>query len=121
MNILTKTGVPIKTSGDGLSHQDINNINTTVNSNVDATNYLLKNFCNINDEVNDYSQTFTLSEAIEKVPENRKKLGIKIRFLNVSNTYVEYIYSGNDISSENWSNEENWSPVTFKVLDGGEW
>ena len=120
MNTLEKTGVPTKQSGDGLSHQDVNAINSTANSNVDATNYLLRNFCKLNDEINSFTRTFTLAQAIDIVPESRRKPGLKIRYLDNFNVYREYTYSGADTTSDNWTNEDNWFPGT-NIIDGGEW
>lgn len=120
MDTLSKTGVPIKSSGDSLSHQDINNINSTVNTNVTVSNYLLKNFCNLNDEVNDYSREFSLRDAINTVPISRRKPGMKIRFLSGAGIYSEYIYSGDD-SVGSWTDENNWDNVSFNIIDGGEW
>lgn len=121
MDTLSKTGVPIKSSGDSLSHQDINRINTTVNSNIVASNYLLQNFCNINDEISDYEKKFTLSEAISQVPSSRRKSGMKIRFLSGAGNYIEYVYSGGDVSDDSWENTDNWSSSLVNIIDGGEW
>lgn len=121
MNTLGKTGVSNKVSGDSLSHQDVNNINSTVNLNVDATNYLLKNFCNVNDEINDYSKIFSLEEAINQVPVNRRKPGMKIRFLDSSNIYREFIYMKSNTNQEDWINKANWMPDGVDIIDGGEW
>lgn len=121
MDTINKTGVPSKTPGDSLSHQDINAINSTTNYNVDATNYLLQSFCNINAEVNNYTKTFTLEEAISTVPESRRNPGMKIRFLSSDETYVEYTYGNSSIEDESWENTDNWRSVSSNIIDGGEW
>lgn len=120
MEILNKTGVPVKYSGDGLSHKDVNAINSTVNSCVDGANYLLKNFCNINMECNDFNRVFSLSQAIEFVPENRRSPGMKIRFLDEEGLYSEYTFTSPATSSDSWGNLKNWSR-SLGVIDGGEW
>ena len=120
MNTLDKTGVPTKYSGDGLSHIDINSINSVTNANVDATNMLLKNFCNVNDEINSYTRTFTLEEAINQVPNTRRKPGITIKYLDIFNVFREYTYSGPDVTSENWTNVDYWYPGANEI-DGGVW
>ena len=121
MNTLEKTGVPTKYSGDGLSHQEVNATNSVANANVDATNMLLKNFCNVNDEINSYTRTFTLEEAIAQIPDTRRKPGITVKYLDIYNVFREYTYSGTDTSTENWENLENWCPGGVNEIDGGVW
>ena len=122
-NLLNKSGVPVKNPGDGLSHRDINNINSTVNSAIDVINLDLQDYCNLNQEVNNYSRIFTLSEAISLVPRSRRKQGLKIKYLASENpkSYHEYIFSfiGNFTDSD-WENTNNWS-LPFTEIDGGEW
>lgn len=120
MDKLEKTGVPTKYSGDGLSHQDINRINSTTNSAVDASNYMITNFCNINDEINNYLKEFSLIEAIKVVPITRRKSGLEIRFLTSTNIYANYVYCSNSIEDDSWENEENWKPL-INSIDGGTW
>lgn len=123
MELLNKSGVALKSSGDGLSHQDVNAINSTANLAVGAINdAVLMNFCNINSEVNDYTRSFTLSTAVKVVPKSRRRPGLKIRYLNSEGIYSEYIYTGKNsvISDEEWEREFNWS-ISFTSIDGGEW
>ena len=123
MELLNKSGVDKKASGDGLSHQDINAINSTANSAIEAINEsVLMNFCNINSEVNDYTRSFTLLTAVKVVPKSRRRPGMKIRYLNPEGVYSEYIYTGKStvISDEEWEKELNWS-ISLTCLDGGEW
>lgn len=122
MDLLNKTGVPIKYSGDGLSHKDINDINTTTNSCVDGVNYCIKDYCNINVEINDPDKTMTLKEAITLVPLSRRNFGMKVRFLDIENglSYSEYVYSGTVLGDEDWNNLNNWGSV-INFIDGGEW
>ena len=122
MELLNKTGVPIKTAGDGLSHREVNAINSTVNNAIDAANLDLINYCNINQEVNDYSRVFTLASAIRVVPARRRCSGMNIKFLSTSGQMVEYIFTSTkkELSEEDWLDLNNWS-LPFIEIDGGEW
>lgn len=122
MGLISNTGVPQKQSGDGLSHKDINNINSTVNTAVNAINEDLKNFCNLNQEANNYTRSFTLKEAIKAVPIDRRKQGMKIKYLSSTGTYKEYIFclGKTTFSTEEWEDTENWM-LPFNEIDGGEW
>ena len=66
MELLNKTGVPVKSSGDGLSHKDVNNINSAINNTVDVVNLDLINYCNINQEIKNYSKTFNFLQLQDK-------------------------------------------------------
>lgn len=121
MNILEKTGVPIKTPGMKLSAEDINKINSTTNNCVDAINYLLVDTCNINEEVGDHTRSFTLAEAIKLVPSGRRYPGILIRFKEKTTLrYEEYTYMGDYTNTAEFENPENWGSG-ISVIDGGEW
>ena len=121
-NLLEKTGVPQKVAGDGLSHRDINNINSTVNNAIDAINLDLKDYCNVNQEINNFSKVFSLYDAINAVPKSRRRLGLKLRYLSSNSpiSYCEYVFCGLSIDDENWSNTNNWT-LPFIEVDGGEW
>ena len=120
MDLLNKTGVPLKSSGDGLSHKDINNINSAVNNSIDVINLDLKNYCNINQEMRNYSKTYTFSEAVKLVPKSRRSSGLRLRYLDLDNSYKEFIFSCPEVTEENWIEEDNWK-LPFDVIDGGEW
>lgn len=122
MELLNKTGVPIKNPGDGLSHKDINAINSTVNNAIDAINLTITNYCNVNQEINDFSKTFTFLEAIKLVPVARRKSGLVVKYLSESRFYREYIfnYPGKTFTDEDWLLFDNWS-LPFDQIDGGEW
>lgn len=120
MDLLNKTGVPVKNPGDGLSHKDVNNINSAVNNAVSAINLDLKNYCNINQEINNFSKRFSFSEAVDLVPISRRSLGLRLRYLGLDDKYKEFIYNLSDISPDSWSKEENWI-LPFDKIDGGEW
>ena len=120
MNILAKTGIPVKQKGDGIKVEEFNTLNSTVNSLVDAVNYLLKSFCNVNSEVNDWTREFTLQEAIGLVPESRRQPGIRVMFLSEDGIYLEYVYNYQYTSSDYWNNLDNWS-IAINQIDGGTW
>lgn len=117
-NLLKDTGVALKGTGDDLKASDINNINSTVNKEVGIINSYLQSFCNINQELGDFSRQFTLGIAVSLVPEERRTPGLSIRFLNMNGRFVEYIYCGED--TEYWTITSNWKPLV-NTVDGGEW
>lgn len=118
MEIIQKTGVPTKNKGDGLSSTDVNRINGAVNQSIDANNLFLKIIFDANLEQGT-TRSYTLQEAIILVPESRRRTGLKVRFLTSTGIYDELIYIGDDISSENWNNPDNWSRGST-IIDGGE-
>lgn len=120
MKTIDKTGVPQKNPGDGLSHKDINAINTTVNDAVDAVNMYLRNDCNINTECGDPGRQFTLSAAIEYVPSSRRAPGLKVKYLSTDGMYVEFIYNHTSTDDEYWKNTDYWRP-SINIIDGGVW
>ncbi len=119
MELINKTGVPQKNPGDGLSAKEINAINNTVNKCVDAANSYLTDYCNINEEQNDYITQYTIYQAANLVPESRRKLGMAMRFLSVYGVWSEMVYVGDDLAVEHWTDENNWS--SGNIFDGGEW
>jgi hypothetical protein len=120
MDILTKTGVPTKYRGDGLSSSDINKINGTVNLEVDVANLFLRSIYDANLE-NGTTQPYTLQEVILQVPDSRKRLGMRVRFFSIEGEYVELVYMGEDLENINWRNPDNWkSGKTINIIDGGE-
>lgn len=117
-NIVNQTGVPQKNSGDGLTAKEMNSINSTINTEVEVGNAMLRSFFNANLELGDYGRQLTLGVAIGLVPEERKNPGMTVHYLNTEGKYVDYIFSGNDIS--NWNNTDYWTPAVTRI-DGGEW
>ena len=117
MDIIQKTGVPIKNKGDGLSSSDVNKINGTVNLNVEANNLYLRSIFDVNLELGT-DQSYTLAEAIGLVPIGRRELGFKIRYINYSNFYEEKNFMGNDIND--WNDLNKWGRNDF-IIDGGEY
>lgn len=123
MKLLKKTSVPVKYSTDGLSHIELNDINSTLNNTVDAVNQLIlnRNF-NVNVEFNNYSKIYSLEEVLDLVPIDRRVLGMELKFLSNTNEYSIYIYTGTDLEDLNWKSLNNWTiPNKLKIIDGGEW
>ena len=118
MNLLSRTGVPVKNPGDGLSAREINAINNTVNDTVDVANVYLKDYCNANFELGNLERQISLYEAITAVPSDRRTYGMTVRFLNHNGLWVTYSFLGSNISDD-WDNEDYW--VTGQIIDGGEW
>ena len=117
--IISKTGVATKNKGDGLSASDVNKINGTVNAVVDAINPILASYFNVNAELGT-TNTYTLSEAIRLVPNNRRGKGMEVKFLNKAGSLDSAIYYGDTTEDEEWENLDNWEN-SVKVIDGGEW
>lgn len=122
MELVKKTGVPLKQAGDKLSSSDINQINSAVNQSIDAVNQLLKSDCNINQEVGNYNKEFNLENAIASVPKSRRVRGLCIKFLSSeSHNYVTCIYQGPTVDDLDWVKTENWEELGFDYIDGGIW
>lgn len=122
MELLSKTIVPTKGSGDGLSAKEVNSINNTLNTAVTAiNNSYLKRFCDVNFECSSNSKVFeSVKDAAACVPESRRSIGMKMKYLAGVDVYSEIVYCGTDTAKENWLNEENWKTIV-NVIDGGEW
>lgn len=120
MDLLNKTGVPIKNLGEELDFQEINNMNSSINNTVNVVNSNLMDYCNVNQEVKDYTRTFELSEAVKLVPKNRRSPGFKLKYLSSDNSYKEYIYCNTVVTDSDWEQKDNWK-LSFNGIDGGEW
>lgn len=121
MNLVEETGVPIKGVGSPLSSKEVNQINTTLNTEVAVGNAFLKNECFINAEIGNYVRQYSLLDALKIVPTDRRTPGMKIKFRNSQGTFSEYIYCGDAVSTEDWENTDNWRSDTSAFIDGGEW
>ena len=117
---INKTGLNF-TTGHKLTLADLQIMNNTINKLVDAVNMINKGSININSEINDFSKSFTLSEAISTVSTTRRWKGMKIRFKNSENIYKEYSYIGNSVNDSDWNNISNWISEEPTLIDGGEW
>ena len=72
-----------------------------------------------NHETGNYTATYGLSQAIQVVGDNRRQLGMKIRFLTEGGLYAEYSYVGTNLDDVNFFNTDNWV-CGVDVVDGGE-
>lgn len=125
MNILTKTNFTFE-SGKGISASQLEDMNSRINSLIDNVNYLLLGVFDVNRETGNYGATYTLEEALAIVSEQRRALGMKIRFRkqdndneNLNDLFVEYSYLGSSLETSEFLNPDNWtSGVDY--IDGGE-
>lgn len=117
--IINKTGVATKNKGDGLSASDVNKINGTVNTIVDAINPILASVFNVNAELGN-TNTYTLAEAIRLVPPVRRGKGLEVKYLNRAGALDGSIYYGDTTEDTDWENLDNWGN-SLRVIDGGEW
>ena len=118
MTAIKKTGLSFA-SGVKLSASDLTTLNNTVNALVDAVNSLIMATFDVNQESGNYTNTYTLLQAIQFVANNRRQLGMKIRFRSESGMFVEYSYIGYDLNDDNFTNVDNWANGV-EVVDGGE-
>ena len=119
MEYLNKTGLDFS-AGQKLKASDLKTMNNAINDIVDAVNNLLRGLYDLNIELDDFDRTFTLGEAIQTVSDLRRARGMKLRFLNKNNKYVEYSYIGRTLDTIDWNNLDNWT-TTLEIIDGGTW
>ena len=106
MDIISKTGIPTKNKGDGLSSSDVNKINSAVNQSVEANNLYLKSIFDANLEMGT-DRYYTLEEVLPLVPQNRRRLGFKVRFLSSTGFFDEQTFIGDSL--EDWDDPNNWA------------
>lgn len=119
-DLLNSTGVPNKNKGDGLTSNDINRINNTVNQCVNAINPILKSTFNVNSETGNEDRQYTFAEAVNAVPAGRRVRGLKLKFLQANNYYNEITFVGDSTEETYWVDENNWSNGG-NIIDGGDW
>ena len=119
MEYISKTGVSFK-KGELLTARQLQTLNDKVNELVTVVNNILSGLCDINVEINDYTRSFELQEAVDIVSRTRRMKGMKIRFLGRNNTYLEYSYIGESLDNADWNNLDNWTKLESLVIDGGE-
>ncbi len=118
MDLIGQTGLIFK-SGQRLTSADLSKMNDTINSLVNAVNFLIRGVYNLNQELNDFERSFKLSDAIRLVSMSRRAKGMKIRFLSHIGKYVEFSYIGDSLEYADFTNESNWVD-TIGYIDGGE-
>lgn len=122
-NFLQKPGIE-KNQGDRLSYTEINALDNAIDSIIDVINKDLMSVCNINTEftgdIPDMSRKFTLSEAIELIGVQRRVPKLIIKFLDITNSWVEYQFRGNNVDNKFWNNVNYWKKLeSFQIIDGG--
>lgn len=119
MEYLNKTGLDFS-AGQKLKASDLKIMNNSINNIINVINNLLRGLYDLNIELNDFDRTFTLGEAIQMIANVRRSRGMKLRFLNKNNKYVEYSYVGTTLDTIDWNNQDNWT-TTLEIVDGGTW
>ena len=119
MDYIGETGISFS-KGEQLTARKLQILNDKINELVRNVNNILKGCCDINVELNDFSRAFELSEAIQVVSKSRRMNGMKIRFLGLNNTYLEYSYVGETLNDADWKNTDIWTMLKDLIIDGGE-
>lgn len=104
--------------GRGITAAQLNEMINTINATVEAINFIASGSFDVNQETQN-NNPFTLEQAINAIPENRRKVGMKVRFKNDNNLYVEYSYLGSTIDSLEFNTLGNWT-TGIDYIDGGE-
>ena len=125
MNILEKTTFTFE-AGKGISAAQLQEMNNRINALIDNVNELVLGVFDVNRELKAWSASYTLEEALAIVSEQRRQLGMKIRFKkkdgdsdNFNNIYCEYSYIGSSLESIDFCNVDNWA-AGIDYIDGGE-
>lgn len=104
------------TTGQKLSSSDMNILNRSINSLIEAVNKIMNSEININLEEGS-KEKYSLEEALSLVPKSRRIPGIKLTFLGESGLLETYTYLGGD-----WDNFKSWGlSENETIIDGGEW
>lgn len=113
-NFLENTGIHFYPTS-GLSSDDLNKMNDTINALVKQVNYLMGGFINLNIEGEDKHYSF--DEMVQAIPESRQKTGIQVRFKDEDGDWTEFTFLGGD-----WTNQDNWrTSRESDIVDGGQW
>lgn len=125
MNILEKTTFTFE-AGKGISAAQLQEMNNRINALIDNVNELVLGVFDVNRELKAWSASYTLEEALAIVSEQRRQLGMKIRFKkrdgdsdNFNNIYCEYSYIGSSLETIDFCNTDNWA-AGIDYIDGGE-
>ena len=122
ISLINRTGIRFDT-GAKLKASDLNILNNTINSLVDAVNVILMTQGNVNiEEGTETSNVYTLEQALIHVPTARRIPGMKLVFKSSQSEWMEYTYIGNDGEDDHWYDDKNWVPAdsSVTVIDGGE-
>ena len=125
MNILEKTTFTFE-AGKGISAAQLQEMNNRINALIDNVNELVLGVFDVNRELKAWNASYTLEEALAIVSEQRRQLGMKIRFKKkdgdastANDIYSEYSYIGSSLESVDFCNVENWASG-IDYVDGGE-
>lgn len=102
----------------GVTKKQMIAIVSKINELVTADNKLLALEVNLNQELDDPTRTFSADQAIEASKDIRRAPGLRLRFLNSENKMVEYSYTGENLSDEEWLDPSNWD-ISPYLIDGG--
>ena len=126
MNLLDKSRLPQFEAGKGISANQLNALSQAIGNLIDQVNALISSQYDVNVETDTMSASYTLETAINAVPENRRAVGMKIRFKkgdgdnnSANNIYVEYSYIGTSVEPGDFTNLSNWVSGV-DIIDGGE-
>jgi hypothetical protein len=103
----------------GVTKNQMETIVNKINEVIDGSNKVLIREINLNQEYNDPSKVFTVSEALMASKDIIRAYGLRLRFLSNTGRYVEYSYLGTTLSDEDWLLESNWC-TGVDLIDGGE-
>ena len=102
----------------GVTKKQMIAIVSKINELVEADNKLLALEVNLNQELDDPTRIFDINQAIEASKNIRRAPGLRLRFLNSDNRMVEYSYTGENLSDNEWLDPENWC-ISPYLIDGG--
>lgn len=105
---MEKTGLSFS-SGGGLTASDLNTMNDKINEIVDFLNLYLSPEFVIS------GNSMSLESAIQEVPADMRKEGLRLRFKD-SGVWFEYLWLGGE-----YEDLSTWKTTEGNVIDGGEW
>lgn len=87
-----------------------------INQLITIVNQLIKDRVNINIEILGTTDPITFGQALESVPEDRRVLGITIKYNDIESGWSTYIWTG-----RTWESKDSWTKISdADIIDGGE-